>query len=321
MSVSDCFGLDGPDSPLLAEARAGWERWCAQDPTIAVVDHLDDLRAWTARAGRGDKDRLLAALACLTRDDRAAVAALVWLLIPGASRVANSLRDLSPDIDDLVAGQLWIEASRSHLLPPRGIARAVLATTRREVAATFGVGRLAQRRDRAWSLVAVLDLTAESHLLPPAHDVGDVEDEDESIEASRFMDEALRNRAIEAGDIWLLHELAIAAQILSAPLRRGRCGLTSPAVVALVAEPRPEAPRTLRRRAAKALDRLTAYVAIRDDPDLVTQWRHDHPERLPTERDLLLDEARFEHSPSGAPNIETDGRRDLLTALTECSRT
>ncbi|MGH3976736.1 MAG: hypothetical protein ACRDS9_25980 [Pseudonocardiaceae bacterium] len=295
MSVSDCFGLDDPESPLLAEARAGWERWCAQDPTIAVGDHLDDLRTWTAQADRSDKDRLLAALARLTRDDRAAVAALVWLLIPGAVRVADSLRDLSPDIDDLVAGQLWIEASRSHRLPPRGIARAILATTRREVTATFGIGHLAQRRDHAWSRTVVLDLMVDSPHVPPAYaDVGDVEDG--LVEASRLMEEALRNRTIEARDIWLLHELAIAAHALSAPLRRGRCGLTSPAVVDQVAESRPEASRTLRRRAAKALDELAAYVAIRDDPDLVAQWRRTHPERMPTERELLEEEARFEQA-------------------------
>lgn len=295
MSVSDCFGLDDPESPLLAEARVGWERWCAQDPLIAVVDHLDDLRTWTARASRGDKDRLLASLARLTRDDRAAVAALVWLLIPGAVRVADSLHDLSPDIDDLVAGQLWIEASRGHLLPPRGIARAILATTRREVAAAFGVGQLAQRRDRAWSLAIVLDLAVDDPHVTPSYDDID-EDDDGLVEASRFMEEALRSRAIDARDIWLLHELAIAAHALSAPLRRGRCGLTSPSVVDRVAESRPEASRTLRRRATKALDKLAAYVAIRDDPDLVAQWRHDHPERLPTERELLEDEARFEQA-------------------------
>lgn len=294
MSVADCFGLDDPDSPLLAEARAGWERWCAQDPTMAVVDQFDDLRAWARTASADDKSRLLAALATLTRTDRAAVAALVWLLIPGAVRVAESLHDLSTDIDDLVAGQLWIEVSRSHQLPARGIARTILVTVRREVGASLGVGALVERRDRAWSQHVLVDYLDDGLGTTPDHDAS--EPEDAIAEASRFLDEALRDHAIEASHIWLLHELAIAAHDLDAPMRRGRCGLTAPSVVERVARERPESSRTLRRRAAAALDRLAEYVAIRDDLDLLEKWRRDHPERLPTERELLEDEIRFDQA-------------------------
>src|SRR5665811_757594 len=28
MSLADHFGLDDPESPLLAQARAAWKRWC-----------------------------------------------------------------------------------------------------------------------------------------------------------------------------------------------------------------------------------------------------------------------------------------------------
>src|SRR5664279_3186041 len=31
MCVADHFGLDDPESPLLAEARTAWRHWCAQD--------------------------------------------------------------------------------------------------------------------------------------------------------------------------------------------------------------------------------------------------------------------------------------------------
>ncbi len=62
-------------------------------------------------------------------DPDAARVALVWLLIPGATALADRLRDLSPEIDGLVAGQLWIEVPRSHHLGRRGTARAILNET------------------------------------------------------------------------------------------------------------------------------------------------------------------------------------------------
>ena len=42
-------------------------------------------------------------------DDVPAAAVLAWLLVPGASLLANRLTTLSPAIDQLVAAQLWIE--------------------------------------------------------------------------------------------------------------------------------------------------------------------------------------------------------------------
>ena len=84
MSVADYFGLDDPESPLMTEARARWVRWCAEDPDLAVVDDLADLRAWTWRAEREAKDRVFGRLAEVARTEDAARAALVWLLLPGA---------------------------------------------------------------------------------------------------------------------------------------------------------------------------------------------------------------------------------------------
>jgi hypothetical protein len=83
----------------------GWARWCAAEPGLAVVDDLLELRDWMRRAPRPDKDRVLARLAALARDDHAAAVTLVWLLLPGAIMLADRLRDLSRKIDALVAGQ------------------------------------------------------------------------------------------------------------------------------------------------------------------------------------------------------------------------
>lgn len=269
MSVADQFGLDDPASPLLAEAREGWERWCAVDPRLAVVDDLADLREWTRQADVADKVAVMRTLAGLTATDRSAVAALVWLLIPGACRVAEGMCDLSPDIDGLVASELWVQASHAHRLRTPWLARALLNATRREVAASLGVG---SRADRHWRRVLLTD-----ELTTLASSVGDwaalevvVAPEEELRE---FLDQALLDQAVTEDDVRLLCDLAAAAKTVDAPSRRGRLGLTTPAAVELVAHDHREAARTLRRRAAHALDRLKIYAAACAGDVSLAGWR------------------------------------------------
>lgn len=286
MSVADYFGLDDPASPLMAEARAAWTRWCAEGPALAVVDDLTDLRAWTRRADREAKDReakdrVFGRLAEIAETEEAARTALVWLLLPGAITLADGLRDLTLEIDELIAGQLWIEVARSHLHPPYGVAKAVLSSTRRAVLAELGVGSHGRQRDRAWSQTVLLD-RFEEHAVQVEPER--VDPYDELVEV---LDAALRDNAVEGLDIWLLHELAVAAQVADAPMRRGRCGLTSPALVYEIACRRPEAARTLRRRLGSAVDQLAAYVDCWQDEARLAKWRADHPHRLPTARELL----------------------------------
>lgn len=171
-------------------------------------------------------------------DPDAARVELVWLLIPGATALADRLRDLSPEIGGLVAGQLWIEVPRSHHLGRRGTARAILNETRRKVTAELGVGHQARLRDKVWAEIRLLDrFEAQAVLVePPAEDPYD--------EMLELLDAALRDEALAGSDLWLLHELATEATAMAAPMRRGRCGLTSGAVVERAARQRPEAPRT-----------------------------------------------------------------------------
>lgn len=314
MSVADYFGLDDPESALMTEARAGWVRWCAEDPDLAVVDDLTDLRAWTWRAEREAKDRVLGRLAEVAQTEDAARAALVWLLLPGAINLADRLHDLTADIDGLVAGQLWIEVARSHLHSPYGLAKAVLNSTRRAVLAELGVGSNGRQRDRAWSQTVLLDRFEDQAVqVEPAR----VDPYDELVEV---LDAALRDNAVGGIDIWLLHELAVAATAEKAPMRRGRCGLTSPALVDEIARRRPEAARTLRRRLGTAVDQLAAYVDCRLDDARLAQWRTDHPHQLPTEKELLETERVYDEfltsrgqGPGWEP-IGTDGVPLVLRA-------
>ena len=281
MSVADYLGLDDLESPLMIEARASWRRWCADDPDLAVVEDLADLPDWSRQAQREDKDQVLGRLAKMAATEQAARAALARQLIPGAIKLAGELRDLSPEIDGLVAGQLWIVVA-SGSQATRGVAKAILNTTRRAVLAELGVGC----RGKTWRQVLLLD-RFEEHAMQ--EDPAPVDSYNELVEV---LDAALRDNAVETRDIWLLHELAVAATVEDAPMRRGRCGLTSPALIDAVARTRPEAARTLRRRVGGVVDQLAAYVDCWQDDARRTQWRADHPDRLPTEKDLL-DAERF----------------------------
>jgi hypothetical protein len=110
MSVVDYFGLDDPESTD-DRSTGGLDPVAHREPgPLAVVDDLAGLQAWTRRAEREDKDRVRGRLAELARTKQAARTSLVWLLLPGAIRLAERLLDLTPEIDGLVAGQIWIDA-------------------------------------------------------------------------------------------------------------------------------------------------------------------------------------------------------------------
>lgn len=272
MNVADHCGVNDPESLLMLGARASWTRWCQEDPKLAAVSDLADLPTWTRTAGSAAKLAVVAGLAARTEDDQAAVAAIVWLLIPGARVVAAALHDLSPEIDGLVAGQLWIEAASAWRLQGPGIARTILQRTRREVCADLGVGDGAERRDRAWATsvrVERFDETAAA---------GSCEDEaDPFLQVTELLIEAMDDGVVEVFDAWLIGELARVAHDSEAPGRRGRLGLTTPAVVETVAQHVQLSTRGLRRRAVKAVDRIAEYLAARGDPARFAVWKARHP--------------------------------------------
>lgn len=282
--MADYFGFDDPESPLFARARAAWPRWCADEPTLDVVDDLCDLRDWTRRVGHRVKDEVMVTLVALARDDEVAAVAVAWLLMPGATRLADRLRDLDPEIDALVAGELWLEVREAHRFKPRWIARTILNEVARAVQAELGIGDAGRRKDRAWSMSACLEQFGENDTrMEPVR-------RDSREELMDLLSTAFCDHAIEGRDMWLLYELAVEANRRGAPMHRGRFGLTSPAVVDAVCGDRSESERTVRRRASKALDALAAYVTAVLDDQRFAVWRAGHPERLPSAKELLADE-------------------------------
>jgi hypothetical protein len=283
MSVVQCLGLDKVDGPAMAAAVVAWRRWCHEDAELAVVDDLRDLPGWTRRATVKTKDDLLARLHRLAKDDVEAATVLAWLLLPGATRLANSLRDLSPEIDALVSGELWLQIRSQPA--DRCVAATILRAVRRSLLAELGHAEVARRHDRTWANTTLCDNPEDLDLLagvPELH-------ADAVFETSLLMQSALVARLVSLPDASLLQQLAEAAEAWSAPGRRGRAGLTSPAVVELVARYRPQSVRSIRRRASMLMDRLRRYA---DDERLVEELRafvaaHEVP---PMSLDEVLEE-------------------------------
>lgn len=288
MSVAKCLGLDGVDAPAMVAAAVAWQRWCHQDLELAVVDDLLDLPGWTRRATIAAKDVLLARLHRLAIDDAEAATVLAWLLLPGATRLADNLRDLSPDIDALTAGELWLKI-RSRPAN-RCVAATILRAVRQSLLAELGHAEAARRSDRTWANTTLCENPDDLDVLagvPELH-------ADAVFEASLLVVSAVVRGLVTLGDASLLQQLAEVAEERSAPGRRGRAGLTSPSVVEYVGRYRPESVRSIRRRASMLMDRLGNYAK---DERLIEELRafigaHEVP---PMSLDEVLEEYLWQH--------------------------
>lgn len=108
--------------------------------------------------------------------------------------------------------------------------------------------------------------------------VPNVDDELEPYDELLLLEmDALADKAIEIFDACLIHDLARFAQEMDAPAHRDRCGITTPAVVDRAASCANLSPTALRKRIGKALDRLREYARVREDPELLAEWRQTRP--------------------------------------------
>lgn len=257
MSVATMLGVDDVEAPPMLEARDSWASWTVLEPALSVVDDLLDLPAWTRAVDSEPKDAAMRSLVKLGSDtggaDPVATTALTWALVPGAAVVACRLSDLSANIDELVASHLWTSAKTFAWECRRVTAAAILRDTRRGVLIDLGVGELARRRDKTWSQTVCVEPTS------PAwrHYVSD-QNHNSVLDLLDLLEEAVHAGVVTAADRALLVDLAIAADRACAPAGRGRAGLTGPAVE-VVAGQQGMAPRSVRRRAAKSIDRLAAF--------------------------------------------------------------
>ncbi|GAA3644918.1 hypothetical protein GCM10022237_00420 [Nocardioides ginsengisoli] len=230
MSVAKCLGVDDLDAPNMQEVRAEWLRWQDVERALDVVDHLADLPRWLKHSTPIERDAVLAGLRRRAEHDPRAYVALAWLLVPGASLVAGRLRRLTDAIDEVVAGQLWIQICEHDPADDRYVATTILRRVERESMAELGLGELAKRRDPTWASSVLIERYDET---TPAEEPDAEEPREQLIELLR---RALDSGALSDQDRGLLLDLALAANLADAPLRRGRAGLTTPSVAQLVSE-------------------------------------------------------------------------------------
>jgi len=153
--------------PSLVERvdRGGlWSSWVTAEPALASAHGLDEVVLIVAdRAHPQRADALLAALVRLGAvdggNDHDAAVAVASLLANGSARLARQLRDLSPDIDEMVAGQVWLQIREFPWRRRRRcIAQNIMMDARRAVLRDLGVDtRLASRG----VLVVPVDTTVE----------------------------------------------------------------------------------------------------------------------------------------------------------------
>ena len=288
MSVAKCLGLADIDGPAMVAACVAWQRWCHQDPELAVVDDLLELPDWTRRASTATKDDLLVRLHRLAEDDAEAAVVLAWLLLPGATRLADSLRDLSPDIDALTAGELWLQIRNRPA--ERCVAATILRAVRRSLLAGLGHAEAARRHDRVWANTTLCDNAEDLDLLAGLPELN----ADAVFESSHLVQHALLGGVLSLAEASLLQQLAEAADEQCAPARRGRAGLTSPTVVEYVIRYGGVSARSVRRRASVLMERLGRYAK---DERLIEDLRafvaaHDLP---PMSLDEVLEECLWQH--------------------------
>jgi len=250
MSVAKCLGVDDLDRPPMSDVRARWPQWGEVEPVLGLVDSPAVLPMLMHRLEPSQRDEVLAAVVRLGVVETEATVALVWLLVPGASRLARRIGDLSGDIDELVAGELWIQSRQQDPEDARYVAAKILKRTEREVKAELGIGDLARRRDETWANTVPVDRFTEA---PRA---AEPDPADVSEQLGDLLQQAIDSGVLTDADRDLLLDLAHAAHRLGAPLRRGRGGLTTPSVAEMVAADHALAVRSIRRHAASAIDKI-----------------------------------------------------------------
>ena len=145
--------------------RSGrWPSWVAAEPALGSVGGLEEVAAiaWDRdRPGRANV--LLAALVRLGAtdggDDMDAAGAVVLLLANGAAALVRQMGNLSPDIEAMVAGQLWLQIREfPWRRRRRAVAQNILMDARRGVLRDLGVDT---RRCARGVVVILMDTTGE----------------------------------------------------------------------------------------------------------------------------------------------------------------
>lgn len=250
-------------SDLLRQARERWPSWVDAEPVLGTVPGgLDALRGWLRDVDPAEADQVLLALVELGAvdggDDRAAAAVVAWALLPAACVLAGRLTNLTPDIEQIIAGELWIQVRTFPWQRLHKVAANIVMNTRQRALQECGVASQVSRIDRTWAMTTPYDLTGDVNWegLSSRSGMARRSARDELLDV---LDWASDRDVITPDDRALLLGLVAAAdQVDTVAVGRGWGGLMSNDVSAAVATHLGVSAVTVRRRARRSLQALRA---------------------------------------------------------------
>ena len=253
MSSMQHLGLTWPVLAERVERSGRWPSWVAAEPALACVSGLQEVALIAAdRDHPGCADALLGALVRLGAtdggNDQDAAGAVALLLSNGADQLAGQLRNLSGDIDQMVAGQVWLQIREfPWRRRRRAIAKNILMDARRALLRDLGVDT---RRCNRGVVLLLMDTNdgAVAAVGPRAlvYQDGPAGSADE-LTLVEVLEWATGNGVVTARDAAILLELA---SVEVAGVVRG---LSSAAEIAAVATARGVNEKTVRRSRDRAV--------------------------------------------------------------------
>jgi hypothetical protein len=232
-----------------------WGGWVEKQPRLAAVTEPHRLQAWRREADPQLSDEVVHGLAWLASieggDDHDAAMALAWLSLSGAAFVARQLRTLNPNIDDIVASELWILV-RTFPLRRRKVVVNLMRDLRSRVLHVCETPATLRESDPI-RLAIVGSVDSASVWSVPANNRPCALEELVDV-----LDWAYEEQVIGAEDRRLLLCLVEAAQGASTRAGGPGHGLLSNAATGLVGRQLGVCERTVRRRAMRSIEALTA---------------------------------------------------------------
>jgi hypothetical protein len=257
MSCMQHLGQGWPELAERVERCGSWPLWVAAEPALASAGSFDEVAGIVGdRAHPRRADELLAGLVRLGAvdggNDQDAAWAVALLLTKGAARLARQLKGLSPSMDQMVAGQVWLQIREFPWRKRRrAIAANILLDARRAVLRDLGADT---RRSCAQGvLVILMDTTSEG------------------LAASGWQALAGQDRSVESGDDVTLVEIvqwgtgnglvspedaATLLELASLELPGTVRGLSSAAEIHAIATRRGVTEKTVRRSRDRAVRSL-----------------------------------------------------------------
>lgn len=250
MSVEEALGISTETAIEIIERR--WPEWAGVRPILRAVE-VADLRGRLRHGDAKTVGEVMHALAWLAATDGGndieAATVVAWMMVPAAGKVASELTRVLPDIDALVASQLWIEVRTVNWRASSRVAANIGRSLRRNL---LREARLDGRRPISVEPVLWPEIF---EWLWPTGSPAATEDSAQTLLA--VLDWGVAHGTIQPSDRDLL--LAMVAASTRDPRRRSpRRPLL--AAASLIGPELGITPRSVRRRGRRALDALAAHA-------------------------------------------------------------